>query len=119
MATLAIPSLAQQQHYKIAAKGTEQLIKLYDPLVRTVASDILATRESRSECGTVEEGNTVAFYCPEEQKIFVSNQTIEKIGNKYGQKGLPCLWLMNMHTQGNMLRRVSQERSYGPRWQMN
>lgn len=91
MATLTMPSLAQQQHYKIAAKGTEQLIKLYDPLVRTVASDIPATRGSRSECGTVGEGDTVAFYCPEEQKIFVSNQTIESIGNIYGPEGVATL----------------------------
>lgn len=91
IATLAMPSLAEQQHYMIAARGTEQLIKLYDPLVRTVASEIPAARGARTECGTVGEENTEAFYCPEERKIFISNQTIESVGNNFGPEGVATL----------------------------
>lgn len=77
-----------QSPYTIVAKGTEELIRAYDYRVRDVSSVIPASPGLTTACGKVGDGSLTAFYCPASRSIFITDKTLQALGNNYGPEGI-------------------------------
>lgn len=83
--------VAAQDAYVLTAKGSEGLIKAYDPVVRDVSAVIPARPGSSTACGTVGDGNLTAFYCPQSRSIYINKATLVSVGNAFGLEGIAAL----------------------------
>lgn len=63
-------------------------IKRWDPLVRSVGSQIPANMGGRSACGTVGNGPLVAFYCSLDRSVYITERTISHIWSHHGSTGV-------------------------------
>lgn len=87
VALASLPASAQSP-YVIVAKGTEGLIRAHDRKVRDVVSVIPASPGSSTACGAVGDGSLTAFYCPGSRSIYITDKTLQSVGNSYGPEGV-------------------------------
>lgn len=67
------------------ARGSEALIKIYDPLVRSVKLVAPAAAGTSSACGTTLKNQLgEAFYCTKDRTIYISEKTLAVISEKFG-----------------------------------
>lgn len=74
--------------YVMVARGTEQLVRNYDPKVRDVRSIIPASPGLNTDCGKVGSGALAAFYCTNSRTIYITQKTLNTIGNNFGPEGI-------------------------------
>lgn len=89
-ALVAGPALAQNTS-ALVARGAEGLIRAYDPKVRDVRATIPATPGTETACGKVGSGNLSAFYCSDSRSIYINQQTLDTVGNRFGPEGIATL----------------------------
>lgn len=63
-------------------------IKQWDPLVRSVGSQIPANMGGRSACGSIGGGSLTAFYCTIDRSIYITERSIDHIWSHYGSAGV-------------------------------
>lgn len=67
------------------ARGSEALIKIYDPLVQSVNLVAPAPAGTRSACGTtLSDQPGEAFYCTKDKTIYISNKTLKVVADRFG-----------------------------------
>lgn len=93
LASLAPPALAGDAAYTYTGTGaaTERELKAFDPVIRPVSSLLGAEPGTTTDCGAVEAGETVAFYCPAQRTILISQQTMDAVGRKFGHGAIALM----------------------------
>lgn len=67
------------------ARGSESLIKIYDPMVRSVKLVAPAGAGTTSACGTTLSNQVgEAFYCTKDKTIYISEKTLSVISERFG-----------------------------------
>lgn len=67
------------------ARGSETLIKIYDPLVRSVNLVAPAPAGTKSACGTtLSDQLGEAFYCTKDKTIYISGKTLSVVADRFG-----------------------------------
>ena len=92
VASVLLSASAQAQNTgALVARGTEGLIRAYDPKVRDVQATIPAEPGTATACGKVGSGNLAAFYCSDSRSIYINQQTLDAVGNRFGPEGIATL----------------------------
>lgn len=87
LSAAALPGRANPQALTpvAVARGSEALIKIYDPLVRSVTLVAPAAAGTTSACGTTLSNQVgEAFYCTKDKSIYISEKTLNVVSERFG-----------------------------------
>lgn len=74
------------------ARASEAIVKIYDPLVRSVRLMAPAGAGTTSACGvTLQDKLGEAFYCTKDKTIYISKETLNVVGDRFGIAGAAAI----------------------------
>lgn len=84
---------AKASEYRIVAEGAAALIKMYDPVVSRVSTELGVGAGVRTPCGKTTNGATEAYYCGNKSTslIVVSDNALNNFGENHGKEAVAAV----------------------------
>jgi len=84
---------AKASEYRIVAEGAAALIKMYDPMVSRVTTELGVGAGVKTPCGETTNGEIEAFYCGNKSTslIVVSDNALNNIGKNHGKEAVAAV----------------------------